>query len=506
MKKSNLIAMLGAIVLGIVIPIGLWTLIAQNGEVPDTVGAAGTEYSNCRLGVGVIKNPVATYPGYSSMHFGWYIDWKAPLMPLKPSGIDFYFTLRANQMKSGSTYLPSYIITPALSFDPGGLGPIVQANPGGVWLIGNEPDRPYSQDDVLPDMYARIYHDAYTFIKGIDPTARVANGAIVQPTPLRLQYLDMVLDAYRMQYGGLMPLDLFNTHAYMINEEKLKPGADIPPGITATVGVQFTPAQHLDINTFSSLIQNLRTWMKAKGYQSIPLIVTEYGALLPLWYLDDFGLTQGHINNYISGVMNWLNTTSDMNTGYPADGYRLLQQAALFSLDDDSEFPDPNPPETLFRWGSFLYRSTAPYTLTATGAHYSATAATLAATVDLQPYLANTYPGSLIVSPTGKISPTFNALIANAGNSPPPISVTVRFVDVTSGMTALGDVALQPWTGCGTLRQAEIIWPNLGPGLHTMRIEVDPGSQILETSEANNVMTATIFVGTYGVYLPSVRK
>ncbi len=41
-----------------------------------------------------------------------------------------------------------------------------------------------------------------------DPTAKIIAGSIVQATEIRLQYLDMVLEAYRTRYGVLMPVDV----------------------------------------------------------------------------------------------------------------------------------------------------------------------------------------------------------------------------------------------------------------------------------------------------------
>ena len=467
--------------------------------------AAAGDFPNCRTGVGVVLNSIGTYD-IAPMRLGWYVNWTAPLAPIEPAGVEFYFTLRAKQSKSGSTYLPSYQITPTLTFDPGtGLGPIVQANLGGVWLIGNEPDRPYSQDDVMPDMYAQIYHDAYTFIKSIDPTARVANGAIVQPTPLRLQYLDMVRDAYEAKFDVSMPIDVFNVHAYMIDEIKNMPGADIPPGINATTGTLFTKPQHLDVNVFAGLMQSLRAWMNANGYRDVPLIVTEYGALYPLWFLDDFGLSQASINNYISAVVGWANTATDAATGYRADNNRLVQQVALFSLDDDSLFP---PPTNDFRWGSFLFRSTAPYTLTSTGAFYRDTiAAGLTAGVDLTPYAFVLDPSVPIVTPPGTITVTFKARVSNTGNSSPPSGAVVRFYDTTAGGNVLlGEATLPVFTGCGAWREASVQWPNLAAGFHVLRVEVDPDGLLSETNESNNVVTLTVFIPTQAVFLPSVQR
>ena len=358
----------------------------------------------------------------------------------------------------------------------------------------------------MPDMYARIYHDAYTFIKGIDPTARVAIGPIVQPTPLRLQYLDMVQSAYSAMYSSTMPIDVFNAHAYVIDEVHLKPGADIPPGINVITGTLFTKQQHLDADVFGSLTRNLRIWMKKHGYQNVPLIITEYGALYPLWHLEEFGLTQSDIDHYITNVNNWIVDTHDANLGYPPDDHRLVQQAAIYSLDDDSIFTNMITTFVPYRWGSFLFDSTPPYTRTATGNHFREMASNMPPTVDLRIYRATISPTVPIISSTETITPIVKALLANSGDSNAPFLAIVRFTDVINSYNIwISDVTLSSFPGCGTLKEASIVWPQLGPGLHRMRIEIDPFNQIVETNESNNIMTVTVVIRTpNSLYLPII--
>jgi len=327
------------------------------------------------------------------------------------------------------------------------------------------------------------------------------------PTPLRLQYLDMVLQAYRAKFGVSMPVDVWNVHMYIIPENYRLPGADIPPGITATAGMQYTPYDHLDINVFKGLLASFRTWMKTRGYQNTPLIITEYGALYPAWFLEGFGLYQADIDAFIRNAMNYMLNQTDLTTGYLPDEYRLAQRAAIYSLDDDSLFPSDPPDPTYFRWGSFLFRSTAPYTRTATGDAFVANVQTIQASIDLMPYGYYLDPAALIISPTDTVSPTFHIQISNAGNVAMPNSAVITFTDVTSGVnTFVGNASLDMLLGCGTSGQASVVWPNLAPGLHAMRIEVDAGSGSGEILTANNIMTATILVGTHGVYLPLVQR
>ncbi len=451
-----------------------------------------SQYPNCRLGVGLVKNPLTTY-AYKPLRLGWYVDWQAA-STAPAANLEYYRTLRVHQNKLGGLYLPSYTISPQLTMQPGGLGPLVQANPGQVWLIGNEPDRPYSQDDVMPEMYAQIYHDAYHFIKGIDPTARVANGALVQPTPLRLQYLDKVLVAYQLQFDAAMPIDVFNMHAYMIDEAYRKAGADVPPGSTVLTGTMFSEYDHLDATVFASLLTNMRQWMAARGYQQTPLVVSEYGALYPLWYLDDFGLTQGDINQYLTDVNTWIDTARSTTYGYAPDDYRLVQRAAIYSLDDDGTFSQPDPDEILYRWGSFLFHSTTPYTRTATGSHFATLAGQIAPRIDLRPY-SGAITNRVVMTETGLTTVTLRVAIANSGNTAPLDQVTVRFTEIlTATQQHVSDVSVAPFQGCGSLQSVNVEWTALSPGYHTLRIEVDPKRAIPDIIRANNVMTTTVLI------------
>ncbi len=499
---------------GIALGLALFVVLVTVGPIsvaPSTaklsssiVRAAVPDFPNCRLGVGASANSLTTY-NYTPTRVGWYLDWNVYGSP--PPSIEYYRSVKTKQDKSGSTYLPSYHITPTLDFAPGGLGPILQAYPGQVWIIGHEPDRPYSQDDVMPDMYAQIYHDAYQFIKSVDPTARVANGAIVEPTPLRLQYLDLVLQAYQTKYGMKMPVDVWNTHSYIIPENRFGPGADIPPGITATSGMQYTPLDHLDISVYDGQIQALRSWMKSRGYQDVPLISTEYGALYPLWYLQNFGLTQADIDNFIGNVINHMNTQRDLSIGYPADDYRLIQRVALYSLDDDSVFPSDPPDPTYFRWGSFLFRSSPPYTRTATGDGFVLTAQSLAPTVDWLVSQPRIVSGSLIVSPTQTVSPTVRVTLSNAGNTLASAYAVITFTDVTTDPNALIQItSIPPLNGCGAAQDTDVVWPDLAQGIHSLRIEVGSSDGDTDLNLTNNVLTMTVAVGTNGVYLPLINR
>ena len=108
---------------------------------------------------------------------------------------------------------------------------IAQKYPGNVWIIGNEPDNIW-QDNQTPQAFAHFYHDTYTLIKNADPTAVIAVGGVSQASPLRLSYLDQVSADYRKDFGSPLPADWWTLHGYVLQEKHGSWGVDIPPGFS----------------------------------------------------------------------------------------------------------------------------------------------------------------------------------------------------------------------------------------------------------------------------------
>ncbi len=267
-----------------------------------------------RWGVGVAVGPISKY-NITHLHLGWYLDWRARADPLRPGGVEYVQMVR---LKGG-------LLRP----DAETIAAIARANPGSLWLIGNEPDVKW-QDNVEPAAYARLYHEAYTAIKGADPPAQVAIGGVSQPTPLRLRYLDAVLDAYREQFGVEMPVDVWNVHNFILREERGSWGVDIPPGLPDDRGVLYEIDDSGNLEAFRRQIWDFRRWMAARGFGGRPLIVSEYGIPMP----EDYGFPPERVVAFLRGTFEFFLTAADPALGDPADGYRLVQRWCWYSLDD----------------------------------------------------------------------------------------------------------------------------------------------------------------------------
>lgn len=417
----------------------------------------------CRFGVGGETN-IDTFD-VNSLRLGWYVDWRASEHPTRPGEISYMPMIRLRQ--TGPT---SY------SYTPGGtaLTDTIQANPGALWLIGNEPDRADWQDDLEPHVYANAYHELYHRIKDQDPTARIAAGGIVQPTPLRLQYLDMVLDEYQTRYGTAMPVDVWNIHNFILREEEGAWGAEIPPGIDATQGMLYEIDDNADIEIFKQHIRWFRQWMADNGYQNRPLIITEFG--VQMW--PDLGFPPERVNAFMDATFEYLSTATG-NTGYPADANRLVQRWAWYSLSDDEFNGWLFNPDTRAR--------------TVFGDNFAQYTHAIQATVNVAPVRLQVASNPT----TGTLNLT--ADVVNNGNVTSPAPISGRYYDgnPNSGGTliafARSNSALR---GCATKKTLVAEWQNASPGQHTIYVVVDPENAIVEADEQDNVYSATIQVSS----------
>ncbi len=216
------------------------------------------------------------------------------------------------------------------------LATIAQRSPGSLWLIGNEPDVIW-QDNTTPDQYIQTYHDVYATLKQADPTSRIAIGGVTEPSALRLQYLDLILNGYRARYGADMPIDVWNVHNFILPEKRGSWGVDIPPGIAADTGLTVGIEDHDNLARFKQQIVDFRRWMAARGFRDKELVVSEYGVLM----YEDLGFDHERVRAFMLGTFDYFLTARDSTVGLPADDNRLVQRWCWYSLSDET-YPTGN--------------------------------------------------------------------------------------------------------------------------------------------------------------------
>lgn len=251
----------------------------------------------------------------AGLQYGTLLGWETAVGDPMPAGVTAWHMIRVNAA--------------GVRVDWDQLATEIAADPGAVWVIGNEMDV-HVQDNVPAAQYATQYHAAYTFIKEQDPTALVAIGGVAQSTSLRRQYLDDVLATYQTEYGTAMPVDIWTVHAYTLPEVRDSWGVDIPPGMSADVGLQVGIEDHDRLDLWTQNLRDFRDWMAARGYADRPLAVTEFGILLP----PDMGFEPPRVRAFMHAALDFLMTATGPN-GYAPDDNRLVQWWFWYTLRDE---------------------------------------------------------------------------------------------------------------------------------------------------------------------------
>jgi len=480
-------------------------------------------FSSCRYGTADLSRRQNAW--LTTLGVGWHLNFSSRPWG-RIDGIEYTPIVNVRQNKDGCTYLDGYTISPALTDQ--GLGALVDANPGALWIVGNEPDRGPNvdnpndpdcsfrvQDDTAPEWYAQGYHDVYHFIKQRDPSAQVAIAGLVEVTPGRLQYLDKVWDTYLEKYHTTLPVDVWNMHIYILPEAT---PAGLPNGV-ANVAVGTDPAlairesgddparcpdpqvycwaEHDDLDVFAEQVVAMRSWMKRHGQQDKPLILSEYSILYPTWLLDEYGnyFTIERVAQFMTQTLAYLESAADPALGYPRDEFRLVQQVLWFSINvsrnsagSSSNLVDDNLTN-----------------LTTLGRLYKEEIAR-------RPRLANLLPDPIapvaaFTGGGGQATADLAVEVRNNGNiAAQPFTVT--FYADSALQQPIGSAQVTTsLAGCARRTTRVVVpWEGLSPGKHRFWVKVDASNAVAERREDDNVASGLVFVDPSRVLLPLTTR
>lgn len=326
--------------------------VAGVSPTPETSVLPGICSDSDRFGIATVQHRVELYD-VGRLHTGWWSNFWVEEAPPRPAEMAYVQLVRLCEAAGDGSgpcgSCPGFATCPSWWQ----LEAAVAANPGALWLIGNEPDSMSGgQDNITPGRYAELFKVLHDWLKARDPTSLVGIGGVVQPTPLRLSYLQAVLDAYAAQNPAepFMPIDVWNTHNYVLRERRYglpdSWGAGVPPGDFPDEGVLYDLDEHVQMEPcdpdeepwdphcadkigWKQHLVNLRRFMADHGYRDRPLIISEYGILMPAEYGYDWATTKA----FLTATFDWMMTASDEETGYPSDGNRLVQGWAWWPFD-----------------------------------------------------------------------------------------------------------------------------------------------------------------------------
>jgi hypothetical protein len=230
--------------------------------------------------------------------------------------------------------------------------------------------------------------------------------------------------------------------------------------------------------------------MRDRGYQDRPLIISEFGILMPWFYGYDYP----RVRDFMLATFDWMRTTTDAATGNPADDYRLVQAWSWYSLAQstfegfpvESHLFDPDS-KSITDLGLDFGAYTAPLTSPFSG------------TIDLQPVsIRHTRPvpvgGTLVTM-------TITADVYNGGASDAN-DVLVRFERDGAHAGEVTILTVAP----GAVEAASLLWPDLTPGhVYHVTATVEADEQTVECNTYNNGLTDLLLVPEHWIYLPEIH-
>lgn len=514
--------------------LGITTIVILLGFLDDSAAAVepaseAASGTSCRWGASA--HGVDQVAWLDDVGVGWYVFFGG-FTDAGGEGVQIAPVISVKQDKNGAEYLDTYTVNPPLN----ALEPILETYPGTLWIVGNEVDRgpgpgelTTGQGDTFPDVYATAYHEVYQFIKQIDPTALVANSGLVQVTPGRLQYLDLMWQSYQEQFDEPMPVDIWNMHIYVLPEAEL----DGTPNGIGNVALGTDPllakrgpgdnkyqcvldeiycfAEHDDVNLFEVQARAMRKWMFDHGQWQKPLILSEFSILYPCddpagvncgYLRDEFGngFDKQRVQNYLAATTTRLENMTDPLIGNPLDGRRLVQQWAWFSISTTTQVGDVSDLVKRDNSSGQLVR------LSEIGEAYRARATAAPTYVNLEPA---SVPGvtAETSAPGGEVDVALSAIITNNGSTAHGGAITVTFYadseltqvieQVRVGAVGGGDPVLR---GCASGTAAvSATWPGLTSGLNRFWVKVEG-----QNSEADNVAESFVLVDPERLWMPVV--
>ena len=275
------------------------------------------------------------------------------------------------------------------------------------------------------------------------------------------------------------------------------PGADIPAGLTDTIGTVFGYWQNDSLDLLKSQVVKFRTWMAAKGQSNKPLVVSEYGVLLPVWYVDEHGnaFTDARVKNLMYGSFDYFLTAKDATLGYKADDNRLVQQWNWFSVDYDPQLVNgalfSYTARTISQlgldWNAYVNDSARPF-------GPALNLKMLSAGYQLLPSAGGTYTASVKLE------------VSNSGflNWTSPVTVQVSNVN---GGTLLAQTIITGQPGCGRTSVVQLLIQNLPAGVTSLKAQIDPLQLTPDADFQDNSLVFPVIVAPENNrYLPVILR
>ena len=221
---------------------------------PGSKASAGLPLFSCRMGVGASNGSprlVDLFPLQAEGLINWTYNSELTL----PPGMAYIRMLRTGDYQDRYQKMRA-------AFEA-----YARAHPGQDWIIGNEPDTRFEDQDALPpETYAERFYEFASRLRKADPRARIGFGTITQPTPLRLRYLQRAWQRLGVLAGGRAGasalVDFWAVHAFILNEAPGEWGVGVPPGFDNDYADAVRITNLADTHSLALFQQRVRAFRK----------------------------------------------------------------------------------------------------------------------------------------------------------------------------------------------------------------------------------------------------
>jgi hypothetical protein len=440
----------------------------------------------------------AGYP-LDTLGIGSYLNWGYGSKPDLPSSVEYVRVAFVGDGTDSWKYPNTVVNLP---------NALVKIR-GATWIIGNEPDTTYNnQDNLLPEVYADRYYAMATLIRSQDPTAHIAFATVVQPTPLRIRYLDRVWNELVSKAGSFQAasalVDIWSIHSFILNEKPGSWGTGVPKGFESDFADAFITTNFDDtisISIFKQRIETFRQWMVSKGERNKPLWITEYGSLIPstpVWWTGYKPITDQQSADFMTATFDYMLTASNPNTGMLDDQNRLVQRWFWYSLNDHTS-----------NFGGSLFDQDNNKQITLVGTKFRDYVPPLQVPSDVKVLPGYSVQPTVYKSNGTRVDYALNVQVGTASSANAPDKAYVSLYE--GGVRIAGPVLTNQIGRCGGVQSALLPWPNVTPGsTHTLEIRVSPATRT-DTDLSNNQAVFTVPGSALGLpgqqkYLPMLTR
>lgn len=182
-----------------------------------------------------------------------------------------------------------------------------------IWMVGNEIGYYPQHDHRTPEQYAEDYHRCYTMLKKINPTYKLAVGAIILSNNIEYvtsqyvehkggyHYLKRVREAYKAKFGEEIPVDYYTATCHVVEDKST------------------------NYEVFKEQVIRLRKFLAEIDERDKPVIITEFGCSF-------VGAEPEKIKLFMKETVEFLISSKDEKIGCTTDDNKLVQRFAWFTL------------------------------------------------------------------------------------------------------------------------------------------------------------------------------